>query len=135
MSLIHTLMPAFNRLPTRRSARSGPVDIGPSIKPAYEIREADDAFGVTIHLPGVSKEGLELTVEEGFLRVVGRRSWKRPEAWTLRYRETSDAPYELVLEHENVIDVDKIHAEIADGILRVSLPKSAAIKPRKITVS
>ena len=45
MSLIHTLMPAFNRLPTRRSARSGPVDIGPSIKPAYEIREADDAFG------------------------------------------------------------------------------------------
>ena len=40
-----------------------------------------------------------------------------------------------MLQHENVIDVDKIHAELSDGILRISLPKSEAIKPRKIAVS
>ena len=83
----------------------------------------------------MGKDGLELTAEEGVFRVVGRRSWKRPEAWTILYRETSDAPYELVLEHENMIDVDKIHAELADGILRISLPKAEALKPRKIAVS
>ena len=77
----------------------------------------------------------ELTAEEGVFRVVGRRTWKRPEAWTILYRETSDVPYELVLQHENVIDVDTIHAELSDGILRISLPKSEAIKPRKIAVS
>jgi len=82
----------------------------------------------------VGKDGLELTVEEGVFRVVGRRGWKRPESWTTLYRETSDAPYELVLEHDNMIDVDKIHAELAEGILRISLPKSEAIKPRKIAV-
>ena len=134
MSLINTLIPSLNRPPARRQSRSGAVT-GPSVKPAYEIRETDEAFGVTVHLPGVAKEGLELTAEEGVFHVVGRRSWKRPETWTTLYRETPDAPYELVLEHENMIDVDKIHAELADGVLRVSLPKSAAIKPRKITVS
>lgn len=135
MSLINTLIPSLNRTPARRPSRSGAVDIGPSVKPAYEIRETPEAFGVTVHLPGVGKDGLELTAEEGVFRVVGRRLWKRPEAWTILYRETSDAPYELVLEHENMIDVEKIHAELADGILRISLPKSEAIKPRKIAVS
>ncbi|MFM7750381.1 MAG: Hsp20/alpha crystallin family protein [Opitutaceae bacterium] len=135
MSLINTLIPSLNRTPARRPSRSGAVDIGPSVKPAYEIRETPEAFGVTVHLPGLGKDGLELTAEEGFFRVVGRRLWKRPEAWAILYRETSDAPYELVLEHENMIDVEKIHAELADGILRISLPKSEAIKPRKIAVS
>jgi HSP20 family protein len=135
MSLINTLIPSFNRAPARRHGRASSVDIGPSVKPAYEIRETDEAFGVTVHLPGVAKDGLELTAEEGVFRVVGRRTWKRPEAWTILYRETSDVPYELVLQHENVIDVDKIHAELSDGILRISLPKSEAIKPRKIAVS
>jgi HSP20 family protein len=135
MSLINTLIPTFNRPPARRPSRSGAVDIGPAIKPAYELRETPEAFGVTVHLPGVGKDGLDLTAEEGVLRVVGRRAWKRPEAWATLYRETSDAPYELVLEHENMVDVGKIHAELTDGILRISLPKSEAIKPRKIAVS
>ena len=34
-----------------------------------------------------------------------------------------------------MVDVGKIHAELTDGILRISLPKSEAIKPRKIAVS
>ena len=134
MSLINTLIPSLNRTPARRTAKSGAVDIGPSVKPAHEIRETAEAFGVTVQLPGVGKDGLELTVEEGVFRVVGRRGWKRPESWTTLYRETSDAPYELVLEHDNMIDVDNIHAELAEGILRISLPKSEAIKPRKIAV-
>jgi HSP20 family molecular chaperone IbpA len=51
------------------------------------------------------------------------------------HRESADAPYELVLAHENAIDVDKIAAEIRDGVLRVSLPKHEALKPRKIAVN
>jgi HSP20 family molecular chaperone IbpA len=134
MSLINTLIPALTRTPVRRQRKSS-AELGPTVKPIYEIKENDDAFGVTVHLPGVAKDGLELTAEEGIFRIVGRRAWKQPEAWTALYRETADVPYELVLEHDNAIDVDKIHAELADGVLRISLPKAEAIKPRKIAVN
>ena len=133
MSLINTIVPALTRTPARRHTKAT-SDLGPSVRPAYEIKETDDAFGVTVQLPGVAKAGLELTAEEGLFRVVGRRAWKRPEGWTALYRESSDVPFELVLEHNNAIEVAKIHAELADGVLRVSLPKAEAIKPRKIAV-
>jgi len=134
MSLINALIPTLTRTPVRRQSTAS-ADLGPTVKPAYEIKETNDAFGATVHLPGVAKDGLELTAEEGIFRVVGRRAWKQPEGWTSLYRETADVPYELVLEHDNAIDVDKIHAELADGVLRISLPKAEAIKPRKIAVN
>jgi HSP20 family molecular chaperone IbpA len=134
MSLINALIPTLTRTPARRPATTA-ANLGPTVKPAYEIKETTDAFGVTVHLPGVAREGLELTAEEGLFRIVGRRAWKQPDGWTALYRETADAPFELVLEHDNAIDADKIHAELADGVLRVALPKAEAIKPRKIAVN
>ena len=106
-----------------------------TLKPVHEIKEAADAWGLVVHLPGVAKEGLDLTVEDGVIRILGRRAWSKPEGWTQLYRESVDLPFELVLTHDNTIDTDKIHAELADGILRVSLPKAEAVKPRKIVVS
>jgi HSP20 family molecular chaperone IbpA len=105
------------------------------VKPVFEIKETPEAFGATVYLPGVAKEGLEITAEEGLVRIVGRRGWKQPEGWTALHRESADAPFELVLTHENAIDVDKIAAELRDGVLRVSLPKHEALKPRKIAVN
>jgi len=134
MSLMNTLIPSLSRSPARGHAKAA-ADLGPTVKPAYEIKANDDAFGLTVQLPGVAKDGLDLTAEEGLFRVVGRRAWKQPEGWTALYRESADAPFELVLEYDNAIDVEKIHAELTDGVLRVSLPKAEAIKPRKIAVN
>ena len=88
------------------------------MKPAYEIKETADAYGVTVFLPGVTKDGLEITAEDGQLRLVGRRAWQPPAGWTALYRESADAAYELVLTHGNAIDTDKIAAELRDGVLR-----------------
>jgi len=135
MSLFSTLIPTLTRPSAPAQAASAADQSGPTLKPAYEIKETADAFGVTVQLPGVTKDGLEITAEEGVLRIVGRRGWKQPEGWTALYRESADAPFELVLTHDNAIDAEKIHAEIRDGVLRVSLPKHEAVKPRKIAVS
>jgi len=135
MSLFNTLIPTLTRPSAPAQAASAAGESGPTLKPAYEIKETADAFGVTVQLPGVTKDGLEITAEEGVLRIVGRRGWKQPEGWTALYRESADAPFELVLTHDNAIDAEKIHAEIRDGVLRVSLPKHEAVKPRKIAVS
>jgi len=132
---MNTLTRNRNQAPVR-TQRGGPTnDLGPTVKPLYEVQESDDAFGVTVFLPGVSKENLEITAEAGEFRIVGRRAWAQPEGWTALYRESADVPYELSLSHDNAIDADKIAAELRDGVLRVSLPKAEALKPRKITVS
>jgi len=134
MSLLDTLMPKHSSSPAARPDDRA-SDLEQAVKPGYEIKETPEAFGVVVYLPGVSKDGLDLTADEGQFRIVGRRTWKQPEGWTSLYRETFDAPFELVLTHDNAIDADKIVAELRDGVLRVSLPKHEALKPRKIPVS
>lgn len=134
MSLLNTFIPSLAR-PSATQADNRPADLAFTVKPAYEIQEAADAWSVTVQLPGVAKDGLEITAEDSEIRLVGRRSWKQPEGWTARHRETADAPFELVLTHDHAVDADKIAAELRDGVLRVSLPKHEAVKPRKIAVN
>ncbi len=134
MSLLNTLIPSLARAPLARD-ENRPADLAHTVKPAYEIKETPDAWGVVVQLPGVAKDGLEITAEEAQIRIVGRRAWKQPEGWTALHRETANAPFELVLAHDNAIDADKVAAELRDGVLRVSLPKHEAVKPRKIAVN
>lgn len=134
MSFFNTLIPSLSRTPATSSSGEA-ATAEPTLKPAYDIKETSEAYGLTVYLPGVTKENLEITAEEGQFRILGRRAWKRPENWTLVYRESSEAAFELVLSHDNLIDTEKVVAELKDGVLRVSLPKHEAAKPRKIAVS
>lgn len=138
MSILNQIVPRLSRTLSRQA--NGDVQPAANqpeftLKPAYEITENAEAWGLVAQLPGVTKDGLELTAEEGRITVRGRRAWQKPEGWTAVYRESVDAPYELTLEHDNTVDADKIHAELKDGVLRVSLPKAEAVKPRKIAVN
>ena len=134
MSLFSSLVPSLARQPvaTRSDA---PASTERTLKPVYEIRETDDAFGVTAYLPGVTKDTLDITAEDSVLTIRGRRAWTTPKDWTVLYRESADAVFELSFTHDHAIDLDKIHAEIRDGVLRLSLPKAEAIKPRKIAIA
>lgn len=136
MSLFTSLIPTRNRsVASGQAAVDEQASVAETISPRYEVRETDEAFALTVQLAGVNREGLELTAEDNEIRVFGRRTWQQPEGWAPLYRETSDAAYELVLTHEGSVDVDRIHAVLADGVLQVSLPKAEAVKPRKIAVS
>lgn len=136
MSLISSLIPAFAATPASRSANSGgPNGPEPTVAPRHEVTETPEAYGLTVELPGVAKDGLELSVDHQQIRVLGRRAWRKPEGWHALHRESRDATFELVLDHGRVIDADKVHAELRDGVLRVSLPKAEALKPRKISVA
>ena len=130
MSLLNTL------IPTRRGAASSDDgETHPACRPFFEVDETDAAYGVTVYLPGVSKEGLEITDEGGELRVTGRRASRLPEGLTALHRESSDAAYELVLTHDNTVDTGKIEAELKDGVLRLALAKAESAKPRKISIT
>ena len=134
MSLLNSIIPALAR-PPATAGENRPTEFPNTVKPVYDITESADAFDATVQLPGVARENLEITVEETQVRIVGRRTWKQPEGWTALHRETVDAPFELLLAHENAIDTGKIVAELREGVLRVALPKHEAVKPRKIAVT
>lgn len=132
MSLLTSIVPGFSR----SLAKNGDAKpASPAVKPPYEIKETNEAYGLTVQLPGVAKDGLTITSEEGVLTIRGERGWKRPVGWTSLYRESTDLPFELALQHDNAVNVDNIQAELRDGVLQVALPKSEARKPRKIAVS
>ncbi|MDP3073500.1 MAG: Hsp20/alpha crystallin family protein [Opitutaceae bacterium] len=134
MSLFNTLIPSSPRPSSLRDEQRS-ADLVHTVKPAYEIKETPEAFGVTVHLPGVAKDGLEVTAESGQLRILGRRAWKQPEGWTALHRESAAEPFEIIFEHEHAVETDKVAAELRDGVLRLSLPKPEAIKPRRIAVN
>lgn len=137
-TFFNQIVPRLARTLNREAAPATGTPAGEpefTLKPAYEIKETAEAWGLVAHLPGVTKEGLELTAEDGLITIRGRRAWRQPEGWTALYRESVDAPYLLTLEHDNTVNADGIHAELKDGVLRVSLPKVEAAKPRKIAIN
>jgi HSP20 family molecular chaperone IbpA len=136
MNLFTQLVPRLSRAVARSDdAATNASEAEFTLKPAYQLKESADAWGLTVQLPGVAKEGLDLTVEDGLIRIRGRRSWKQPEGWTAVYRESVDAGFALDLTHDNSVNADKIVAELKDGVLRVSLPKAESIKPRKVAIN
>jgi HSP20 family molecular chaperone IbpA len=130
-------MSFFNSLiPTASNALSTPeAQTLPARRPTYEVAETDGGYTLTVNLPGVPKDGLEITDEGGELRIAGRRSSKLPEGVVVLHRESSEAPFELVLEHDNTIDPAKTEAELRDGVLSLKLAKAESAKPRKIAVT
>lgn len=135
MSFLTSLIPSLSSAPAARADSAPAAGSEPTVAPRYQITETAEAFGLTVELPGVAKDGLELSVDHEQIRVVGRRAWRKPEGWTALHRESREAAFELVLDHGRSIDADKVHAELRDGVLRVSLPKAEALKPRKIAVA
>lgn len=134
MSLFQTLVPSFARNSSSENGTGAPA-AALTRRPTYEVKETPEAYTVTVQLPGVAKDAVEITSENGEFRIFARRSWQPPAGWTAVYRESNDAAYELVLTHENAIEAEKISAELHEGVLRVTLPKTEAVKPRKIPVA
>jgi len=128
MSFFNALIPAFNG-----AAPEG--DVIPTRRPQYHVAETDAAYSLTVNLPGVAKEGLEITDENGELRITGKRALPLPDNVAVLHRESSDALFELVLTHDNTIDSEKIDAELKDGVLHLTLAKAESAKPRKISIS
>ncbi len=134
MSPFNKIVSRLSRPTSQREDGTATLEPEYTVKPVFELKETDDAWGLTVHLPGVAKEGLDLSVEQGLVSIRGERAWEMPADWTQLYRESVAAPFMLELEHDNTVDAEKIRAELKDGILRVSLPKTEEFKPRKIAI-
>ena len=104
------------------------------LTPLANILETKDAYLVEAEMPGVTKDGLEVSVENGELTIVGRRATAAPQGRAV-YRESRGFDYRRTFEIDPSIDVARISAKLDQGVLLLTLPKAEAVKPRKIAVT
>ena len=104
------------------------------LRPHYEVSGDKDAYTVRVYLPGVPKEGVELTLDRERLHIVGRRRELAQESWQPVFRETTDADYRLQLDLNVEVDDTKIEARTENGVLTLRLPVAETAKPRSIQV-
>jgi len=103
------------------------------VTPLANVLESKDGYVLEAEMPGVNKEGLEITVENDELTVVGRRATVENRGRQV-HRESRAFDYRRVFELDASIDTTKITAKLDQGVLTLLLPKAEAVKPRKIAV-
>lgn len=102
------------------------------ITPAVDIYENEDEILLHADMPGVLKEDVAVDIDNGTLSISGIRklSVREPAA----YEEFSDVKYSRNFSVPQSIDVEKVEAELKNGVLKLHLPKSEAAKPRTIEI-
>lgn len=114
--------------------RQQPRPVQKFAAPEVNIFETKDGYVLEAEMPGVGKQGLEVTLEGNELTILGHREKVESTAQAL-YRESANVDYRRVFELDPAIDAAKIDAKIDQGVLTVHLPKSERVKPRKVTVT
>lgn len=133
MTFQSTIVPRNEGQVTRERAgngRRGRVAVAPD----YEIKESGDAFGLEVFLPGVRRDDLNLSVEGRELALTAARSWQKPQEWNTVWSETQGIDYRLHLTLPEGLEQDNIHAELKDGVLRLTLPKGRNAQRKKIKI-
>ena len=102
--------------------------------PVVNLHQDADGFTLEVEMPGVGKQGVEVTVEDGKLILGGHRTAAASDFGRAVYRERRMGEYRRVFDLDPSIDAARISARIEQGLLTVHLPKTEAVKPRKITV-
>lgn len=100
--------------------------------PAVDIYENENEILLHADMPGVIKEDICVDIDNGTLSISGVRNLEIEGA--ANYEEFSDVKYVRSFSVPQTIDVEKVEAELKNGVLRLHLPKSEAAKPRQIEI-
>ena len=99
-----------------------------------DIFETEDALTVVLEMPGVDRDNIDVSVENGLLTVEGKINVNKYEGLQPLYSEYNIGPYRRSFRISNRVDQDKIRAEMRDGVITLVLPKAEEAKPRRIEV-
>ena len=105
--------------------------------PPIDVYETADRYVVAAELPGMSREQIELAVEDSRLIIRGHRSGATAAAGSeihFHQIERGHGPFARSFEFASTIDATGVSADLSNGILTITLPKAAPPPPRKIEV-
>lgn len=104
--------------------------------PALDVIEKEHEYTVTCELPGLEQKDLDLSLTSNVLTIKGEKKNEREEKKGKYYRkETWSGSFQRTLSLPVGIDAEKISAQLKDGVLKITLPKTEEVKPKQITVN
>jgi HSP20 family protein len=104
--------------------------------PALEMHEDKDNFTVRVELPGLKREEIGVSLQDGVLVISGeRKEEKVSEGTEVHRQERFYGKFQRALTLPAPVAADKVKAAYKDGILTVTLPKADEAKPKQIAVS
>jgi HSP20 family protein len=118
--------------------RSWAARMGEFLSPASDAKLAEDAYTITMELPGVEEKDIELTVQDGLVRVTGEKKTEREEkgdTWYFSERQYGSFSRSFRLPQD--ADETGVKAALKDGVLTVTVPKSEpkAKAAKKVQIS
>ena len=104
--------------------------------PRADVHESDEAYVLQLDLPGVSKEDVQISVQDGRLAVTGERSipGAQENMHLVRTERMSGSFYRSFALPQKISE-EKIEAEYRDGVLKVFVPKAEETRPRRIQIN
>ena len=103
--------------------------------PAIDLYEDKDNFIAKVELPGMKKENLDVSLNEGVLTITGERKMEERHQDAETYRtERFFGRFHRSLALPKPVAADKVKASYKDGVLTVTLPKTEEVKPKQIEV-
>jgi HSP20 family protein len=102
--------------------------------PTTDVYETEAGLTLVMEMPGVGRDNLDVTLEEGVLRVEGRLDVSRYAGQEPVYTEYNIGHYARSFSLSDKVDQEKISAVLEDGVLTLNLPKSPAAQPRRIVI-
>lgn len=118
--------------PAVAPARRAPAQRAlPVVTPRVDIYETDSSYVLLADMPGVKAEGVDVVAERNELSIRGR---VEPPATDSDYQEFELANYERSFVLTDDLETSKVSATLRDGVLRVEIPKSERVQPKKIPV-
>jgi len=104
--------------------------------PALDVHEDKDSYTVRIEVPGLRREDIEVSLQDGSLTIAGERKVETIKEGTEVHRqERCYGKFSRVLTLPATVAADHVKAAYKDGILTITLPKAEEAKPRQINVA
>lgn len=110
------------------------AQVVPTFRPNADIHETPEAFIVRADVPGARPEGVDVRFEDGVLTLKASVPARKFEHARALSREYGVGDFERAFRVGEGIDTEQIKAELKDGVLTLTLPKAAAVRPRAIKV-
>ena len=103
--------------------------------PSLNVAETEAGYEISVELPGLKPEEVSVELKEGSLWISGQKAEEEEEKGKTFHRiERRHGEFRRMIRLPSAVEEDKVEAKFENGVLKVSVPKSEKVKPKRIPV-